>query len=110
MIFYLSFRNGYLFREPELLEECIRAWLAPKELLECEHLILGPTALKNGVTVAAALYAIHRVGLEDRVEHVRGIDLRGEIAVVASVVPANEMAKGSLTIAPVAMEVVSSCS
>jgi hypothetical protein len=38
------------------------------------------------VSVAAAFFGVHRVVLEDSVEHVCGVDLRGEIAVVAVMV------------------------
>jgi hypothetical protein len=34
------------------------------------------------VAVAAALLRVHGVGLEDGVEHVCGVDLRGEVSVV----------------------------
>ena len=44
------------------------------------------------MSVPSAFLAIHGVLFEDRVEHVCAVDLAGEVAVVACVVAADEMA------------------
>ncbi len=49
--------------------------------------------------VPAALRAVHGVLGEDAVEHVGAVDLAGEVAVVARVVAAEEVAEGRLPVA-----------
>ena len=51
------------------------------------------------MAVTAALDGIHGVGGEDGVEHVGAVDLAGEVAVVAGVVAAEEVAEGRLAVA-----------
>jgi hypothetical protein len=52
--------------------------------------------------ISPSLLGIHRIWGEDRVEHVCGVDLRGEVAVVARVVATDEMSEGGLAVAPIA--------
>lgn len=69
-----------------------------KEALQGLHLILASTLLEHQVSVSAPLLAVHRVLLEDRMEHIRAVHLRGEVAVVAGIVATEEMTKGCLAI------------
>ena len=49
--------------------------------------------------VPPALRAVHGILGEDGVEHVGAVDLAGEVAVVAGVVAAEEVAEGRLAVA-----------
>lgn len=49
---------------------------------------------------------VHGILGKDCVEHVCGVDLGGEIAIVASIVATDQVAEGGLAIAPVAFEML----
>jgi hypothetical protein len=76
------FVSAVLRRDTEFLVKGLGLGLAPEEFLEDVHFFLGAATLEDGVAVAAALLRVHGVGLEDGVEHVCGVDLRGEVSVV----------------------------
>lgn len=71
----------------------------PQEPPERLHLVLAAPLLEHLVPVAPALDPVHGVPREDGVEHVGAVDLAGEVAVVAGVVAAEEVAKGGLAVA-----------
>ena len=75
-----------LLRDTQFLVESVGLGLATEELLKNVHLLLGTTALEDGVAVAATFSWVHRVGFENGVEHICGVDLRREVAVVAAIV------------------------
>lgn len=66
--------------------ESLRAGLPAEELLQRLHLILASSLLEHAVPVPTAFLGVHRVLGEDAVEHVHGVDLGGEVAVVAGVI------------------------
>ena len=49
--------------------------------------------------VPSPFRAVHGVFGKDAVEHVCGVDLGGEVAVVTCIVPADEMAEGGFAVA-----------
>lgn len=75
-----------LLRDAQLLVESVSLRLATKELLKDVHFLLGTAALEDGMAVAATFSRVHRVRLEDSVEHVCGVDLGREVAIVAVLV------------------------
>ena len=66
----------YFVSDTQVLVEGLGIGLAAKEFLQRRHLVLAATLLKHGVAIPAALFRIHRVFLEDAVEHIGRIDLR----------------------------------
>ena len=51
------------------------------------------------MSIPPALFPVHGIFGEDGVEHVGAVDLAGEVAVVAGVVAAEEVAEGCLAVA-----------
>lgn len=106
-----------LLANTELFVKSLCVWFAAEEFFENIHFLFGAAALEDRVPVATAFFGVHGVGFEDGVEHVCGVDLRGEVAVVAGginfwrnevdcgdlpgIVPADQVAESGLTIAPV---------
>lgn len=86
----------------KVLIEGIVGRLSAKELFQSDHLFLTTAPLENSVPVSSALLSIQGVRLERGVEHVRGVDLRRQVTVVASIVAANKMAESRWSVAPVA--------
>jgi len=74
---------------------------AAEEFLQDIHFFLGTTAFEDSVAISSAFLCVHRVGFEDRVKHVCLVDLGLEVAVVTSIIATNQVAKSSLTVAPV---------
>lgn len=85
-------------RQTQLPVKCITIRFTSKEVLQGLHLILASTLLEHHVSISAPLLAVHGVLLEDRIEHIRAVHLRGEIAVVARIVATKEMTKGCLAV------------
>ncbi len=86
-------------RQPQLPIKRIPIRFAPQEPLQRLHLILTAPLLQHHVPVPPAFLAIHGIRRKDRVEHVGAVDLAGEVAVVAGVVAAEEVAEGRLAVA-----------
>ena len=74
--------SDHLRPNPQLLVKRLGARLPPQKLLQDLHLLLGPPALQHRVPIPPALLRVHGIALEDAVEHVCGVDLGGEVAVV----------------------------
>ena len=87
--------------QAQLLVEGFRGGLATKEVLKRLHLILSTATFKNSMSVTSTFLAVHRVLLKDGVEHIGRVDLRREVAVVASIVASDQVTKSGLTITPV---------
>ena len=94
-----------LRRDAQFLVERLRTRLPAQELHQRQHLVLGASLLQHGVAIPPALSAVHGILLEDRVEHVGRVYQRREVAVVAGIVPADQVAKGRLAVAPGAARV-----
>ena len=53
--------------------------------------------------IASTLFAIHWILLEHAVEHIRRIDLTAQIPIITRIITTNQMSKGGLAIAPIAL-------
>jgi hypothetical protein len=84
----------------KFLVKGLRARLSTQKLLKEVHLFNAATSLQDGMTISAALLAIHRVLFEERVEHVKRKDLGVEVAVVTSIIATNEVADPSMAVTP----------
>ena len=87
--------------QAQLLVEGFRGGLATKEVLKRLHLILSTATFKNSMSVTSTFLAVHRVLLKDGVEHIGRVDLRREVAVVASIVASDQVSESGLTVTPV---------
>ena len=81
---YVQTQLAWLFGNAELLVERLSARFPAQKVFEDIHLLLRSTALEHSVSVPSPFLGIHGVVLEDRVEHVGGVHLGGEVAVVAA--------------------------
>lgn len=90
-----------LSNQPQLPIESFGTRFTTQKVLQSLHLLLTTTLLKNHMTIPTSLRLAHRILLKDAIEHIRAIDLRAQIAIITSVISANEMSKCGLTIAPV---------
>ena len=86
-------------RQPQLAIKRIPIRFPAQKPLQRLHLVLAAALLQHQVPVPAALLPVHGVLGEDGVEHVGAVDLAGEVAVVAGVVAAEEVAEGGLAVA-----------
>lgn len=91
----------------KVLVEGIVGRLSAQELFKSDHLFLTPTPLEYSVPVSPTLLSVQGVRLERGVEHVRRVDLRGQVTVVASIIASNEVAERGRSVAPVALQKVS---
>ena len=66
---------GCSLRQTQLLVKRVGVWLSAQELFERFHLVLTPATLEHGMAIPASLGGVHRILLEDGVEHVGGVDL-----------------------------------
>jgi hypothetical protein len=74
--------HGGLFGDAQFFVESICLGLSTEEVNESLHFVLASTLLENRVAVSATFSAVHRIFLENRVEHVGRVYLRAKVAVV----------------------------
>ena len=70
-------------RKAQLLIKRVRLGFPAEEVNQCLHLILAAALLEHRVSISSSFLGVHRVLLEDAVEHVGAVDLGGEVAVIA---------------------------
>lgn len=107
---FLNATNArYLDRKAKLLVECRRGRLPAEEVLQCVHLAPAAASGDHLVAVPSSLVLVHGVLLEMGVEHVVRKDAGVEVAVVTSIVAADEVVNAGIRVAPSAVEKVSRC-
>ena len=86
-------------REAQLAIKRVPVRFPAQEPLQRLHLVLTAPLLQHQVPIPPALGPVHGVLFKHGVEHVGAVDLGGEVAVVAGVVAAEEVAEGGLAVA-----------
>ncbi len=88
-----------ILTQPQLSIKRLCTRFPPQEIFERLHLILTSPSLQDRMSVSSTLSGVHRISGEGSMEHVCAVDLGAEVAIVAGVVAADQMAKGCLAVA-----------
>lgn len=98
---FTTTRSPIHLAQPQLSIESLGTRLSTQKVLKRLHFILRTTPFEHSMSVTSTFLAIHRILLKDSVEHIRRVDLRGQVTVVSGIIATNQVAESGLTVSPV---------